>query len=79
MQPVPDAQGEDVPVPLLLGALDAAPERVRVRMTDEAEPAEEPEEQVYFTGECTCPHEPEQHGWGHCDVPECTCKAGWEE
>lgn len=38
-----------------------------------------PEEQAYFTGECTCDHETEEHGWGSCDVEGCECEAGWEE
>lgn len=37
------------------------------------------EEHTYFTGECTCDHDQEQHGWGHCDVDGCPCEAGWEE
>ena len=36
------------------------------------------EDQTYFTG-CTCDHEPEQHGWGSCDVEDCPCEGGWEE
>lgn len=44
-----------------------------------------------FEGTCTCEHEPEQHGWGSCDVVfqpggtagqmllECQCEAGWVE
>lgn len=33
---------------------------------------------TYFVG-CTCEHEPEEHGWGECDVPGCPCEGGWEE
>lgn len=29
--------------------------------------------------DCACKHEPEQHGWGHCDVDDCECEGGWEE
>jgi hypothetical protein len=36
------------------------------------------EEQTYFVG-CTCEHDPEQHGWGSCDVEDCACEGGWEE
>lgn len=44
-----------------------------------------------FEGTCTCEHEPEQHGWGSCDVMfqprgvagqmlmPCPCEAGWVE
>jgi hypothetical protein len=28
---------------------------------------------------CTCEHEPEEHGWGNCNVPGCPCEGGWEE
>jgi hypothetical protein len=37
-----------------------------------------PEEQAYFTG-CTCEHEPDRHGYGCCNVPDCECEGGWEE
>jgi hypothetical protein len=42
------------------------------------------EEHPYFTGECTCDHDREEHGWGSCDVEigegeYCPCEAGWEE
>jgi len=33
----------------------------------------------YFTGECTCDHTREEHGWGGCYKDGCTCQAGWEE
>lgn len=39
----------------------------------------EPEDQVSFSGPCTCEHEREQHGWGSCNVEGCNCEAGWEE
>jgi len=32
-----------------------------------------------FVGPCTCDHEPEDHGWGKCDVEGCDCEAGWED
>ena len=32
-----------------------------------------------FEGPCTCDHEREQHGWGHCKVEDCDCEAGWWE
>jgi hypothetical protein len=52
--------------------------------------ADEPQyELTYFIGECTCPHEDAQHGWGDCGFPVgvdddgeavlCECQAGWEE
>ena len=34
--------------------------------------------QTYFIG-CTCEHEPEDHGWGCCEVEGCNCEGGWEE
>lgn len=54
-------------------------------MTDEAQDDDgDPEDHAYFTGECTCDHDPEEHGWGSCDVEDasgniCPCQAGWEE
>lgn len=36
------------------------------------------EEQHTFTG-CTCDHDPEEHGWGECNVEGCDCEGGWEE
>lgn len=33
---------------------------------------------VSFSG-CSCDHEPEQHGWGSCNVDGCPCEGGWEE
>lgn len=43
-------------------------------------PEEYPEsEHAYFTGECTCAHEREEHTWGSCGVDGCKCEAGWEE
>lgn len=33
----------------------------------------------YFEGDCTCEHEPEEHGWGECGVDGCACEAGWVE
>lgn len=41
---------------------------------DESEWGEHPS----FFG-CTCDHEPEQHGWGSCNVDDCECDGGWEE
>ena len=40
---------------------------------------EDYEETQYFTGDCTCEHEPDEHGWGGCDADGCECEAGWEE
>jgi len=37
------------------------------------------EYQAYFTDECTCEHDPDQHGWQGCDVEGCDCDAHWEE
>lgn len=38
------------------------------------------EEQPYFTGNCTCAHEPDDHEWGSgCKTDGCPCQAGWEE
>jgi hypothetical protein len=44
-------------------------------MSDE----DRPEETASFVGPCTCDHEPDEHGWGSCDVDDCDCEAGWEE
>jgi len=33
---------------------------------------------VYFL-DCTCAHEPEDHGWGYCKVLNCPCEGGYEE
>lgn len=55
---------------------------------DEDEDLNEWVEHVYFTGECTCFHDEDDHGWGSCDVEDvgpdgeigaCLCEAGWEE
>ncbi len=46
-------------------------------MTDE-DCEDYPDEQSYFVG-CTCEHDEDQHGWGHCDMPGCDCEGGWEE
>lgn len=46
--------------------------------TDDSVAGEVWEEHAYFTG-CTCRHDPEQHGYGTCDVPDCECEGGWEE
>lgn len=27
---------------------------------------------------CTCPHEPDEHGRGQCDVEDCECVGKWE-
>jgi hypothetical protein len=43
-----------------------------------ADDGEWPEEQTYFV-DCTCEHDPEEHGWGHCDVEGCPCEGCWEE
>jgi len=29
--------------------------------------------------DCTCEHDSEEHGWGHCNVDDCPCEGGWEE
>jgi hypothetical protein len=39
---------------------------------------EEWNEQSFFV-DCTCAHEPEEHGWGCCNVTGCPCEGGWEE
>lgn len=36
------------------------------------------EGQTYFA-DCTCEHDPDEHGWGHCDADGCPCEGGWEE
>ncbi len=46
-------------------------------MSDE-ENEDDYDDHIYFT-DCTCDHEPEQHGWGHCEVENCNCEGGWEE
>jgi hypothetical protein len=37
------------------------------------------EEIQTFSGSCTCDHDRDEHGWGHCDVEGCDCEAGWED
>jgi len=32
----------------------------------------------YFAGDCTCTHDPDEHGAGSCGVLNCNCEAGWE-
>ena len=44
-------------------------------MTDYEQPMLQP---VYFV-DCTCEHEKDEHGWGSCNVPDCSCEGGWEE
>lgn len=46
-------------------------------MTDESD-WEHYEGHIYFV-DCTCEHDQEQHGWGHCNVPGCPCEGGFEE
>ena len=29
--------------------------------------------------DCTCEHDPGEHGWGRCDVDGCLCEGGWQE
>ncbi len=29
--------------------------------------------------DCTCEHEPDEHGWMSCDVEDCPCEGHWEE
>ena len=44
-------------------------------MTDQDEDYEYP---VYFV-DCTCEHDPEQHDWVSCTVPDCPCEGHLEE
>jgi hypothetical protein len=37
-----------------------------------------PEDNITFV-ECTCEHEPNEHGWMNCEVEECDCNGHWEE
>lgn len=37
-----------------------------------------PEDLVHIE-DCTCDHDPDEHGWGECDVEECPCEGGWTE
>ncbi len=37
-----------------------------------------PEEHVHME-DCTCEHEPGEHGWGECRVEGCACEGGWTE
>ncbi len=46
-------------------------------MSDENEEYDCPEDHAYLT-DCTCEHEPEQHGWGECEVEGCDCDGHWE-
>ena len=43
------------------------------------EERELPEDHIYFEGPCTCEHEREEHGYGGCDVDDCSCEAAWAE
>jgi hypothetical protein len=47
---------------------------------DEETPGDEGEwtESAAFV-DCTCGHDPEEHGWGRCDVGECPCEGGREK
>jgi len=47
-------------------------------MEDDEQAEELTEEQSYFC-DCTCDHDPDQHGWGQCNVEGCECEGGWEE
>jgi hypothetical protein len=33
---------------------------------------------IYFL-DCTCEHEPNEHGWMHCNVEGCECEGHYEE
>lgn len=35
-------------------------------------------EDLAYCAECTCDHEPEQHGWLSCEVEGCACEGHWE-
>ena len=38
-----------------------------------------PEDFIYFnSGDCTCDHEEEKHGWAGCEVEGCECEGNWE-
>ena len=37
-----------------------------------------PEDQVHIE-DCTCKHDPDEHGWGECLVEGCPCEGGWTE
>jgi hypothetical protein len=37
-----------------------------------------PEDLVHIE-DCTCDHEPDEHGWGECNVEGCPCEGGWTE
>ena len=37
-----------------------------------------PEDHVSVV-DCSCEHDPDEHGWGHCDADDCPCEGGWEE
>jgi len=47
-------------------------------MNDEDREELIPEDQIYFT-DCTCDHDPDDHGWGECEVEGCFCEGGWTE
>jgi hypothetical protein len=55
---------------------------VRERMEGMADDEDEQEwgdGATSFVGPCTCDHDADEHTWGHCDVEDCECEAGWEE
>jgi len=37
------------------------------------------EDSPVIFGDCTCDHEPEEHGWQSCDVEGCECEGSWSE
>ena len=37
------------------------------------------DEPVTIFTECTCSHEPEDHGWSNCEVTDCQCEGHYEE
>lgn len=49
-----------------------------VRAVSDDDDLDEWDESASFV-DCTCEHDPGEHGYGHCDVDDCPCEGGWEE
>ena len=62
----------------LVAAAHPAPRPTCGSSRESDDDSDEWEEHVIFVG-CTCKHDPDEHGWGECDVEGCPCEGGWEE
>jgi len=50
-------------------------------MSDQIDDGEwvDPDDYPTSFEDCTCEHDPEDHGWGVCNVEGCECEGGWTE